>query len=424
MAGLAFLAGCQGVSTGANIQTQTTTLSLASGSLNFGNVAAGSSKTMTVNATNSGPDSVTVSSASVSTKYFALTAPSLPANVAAGQTTPITITFTPNAAGTFSASLSITSNASNTTSEVMLNGVGTAETSDELTSSPTSLAFGSVTVGITDSLPETVTNSGSSTITISHVGIGGVGFSFNGITTPVTLTAGQSATFNVTFSPTSAANSNGNLTVTSTASNSALTVPLSATGISAAAGSLGVSPGTIAVGSVVDGTSGTASGSLTATGGSVTVTAASTNNSAFSVSGLSLPVTISAGQSVPFTVTFSPQSTGAASATLTFASNASPSTTTGAATGTGTAAPTYSVNLSWTASTSSGISGYNIYRAIYTSSCGSYSKINSLLNTTTLYTDSVVVDGKAYCYATTAVNTSSEESGYSNIVSNVQIPAP
>jgi hypothetical protein len=47
-----------------------------------------------------------------------------------------------------------------------------------------------------------------------------------------------------------------------------------------------------------------------------------------------------------------------------------------------------------------------------------------VLNTTTLYTDSVVTDGTSYCYATTAVNSSNQESGYSNIASNVQIPGP
>jgi fibronectin type 3 domain-containing protein len=47
-----------------------------------------------------------------------------------------------------------------------------------------------------------------------------------------------------------------------------------------------------------------------------------------------------------------------------------------------------------------------------------------VLDTSTLYTDSVVVDGTSYCYATTAVDSSNQESGYSNIVSNIQIPAP
>jgi fibronectin type 3 domain-containing protein len=81
--------------------------------------------------------------------------------------------------------------------------------------------------------------------------------------------------------------------------------------------------------------------------------------------------------------------------------------------------------LTWSASTSSGISGYNIYRSVYTTSCGSYSKINgTTLDALTTYTDSTVTDGTNYCYATTAVNSSNQESGYSNIVSNVQIPAP
>jgi hypothetical protein len=185
-----------------------------------------------------------------------------------------------------------------------------------------------------------------------------------------------------------------------------------------------VNPATLALGSVVVGTSGTASGNLTASGASVTVTAASTNNSVFGVGGLSLPVAISAGQSVPFTVTFSPLTTGATSATLTVTSSAQPSTTTEALTGTGTPAPTHTVDLSWNASTSSNISGYNIYRAVYSGSCGAFSKVNSQLNTSTLYTDASVTDGTSYCYAATAVNSSSEESGYSNIVSNVQIPAP
>jgi hypothetical protein len=200
-----------------------------------------------------------------------------------------------------------------------------------------------------------------------------------------------------------------------------LTIALSGTG-TASVGQLAASPTTLGLGNVVTGSSGSASGSLTAAGANVTVTAATSNNSVFSVGGLSLPVTIPAGQSTPYTVTFSPQVAGAVSATLTFTSNAQPNTTTETLTGTGTAASNHSVNLSWNASTSANITGYNIYRAVFASSCGSYSKINSVLNTSTLYTDSSVANGTSYCYASTAVNSSNEESSYSNIVSNVQIP--
>ncbi len=528
LAGLSFLVGCQGFSSGnaAIQQAQSGTLSLNSASLDFGGVTASTSKTLTVTASNTGTASITVSSASISSQYFSLSAPTLPIAILAGQSAPITLVFTPNAAGAFSATVSITSNASNSSAVLPLTGTGVAA-SGQLAPSQANESFGSVTVGSNQSLSETVTNTGGSSVTISQVGISGTGFTLSGITAPMTLTAGQSASFSVTFAPQSAANASGNVTltsnapnptltiplsgagvapgalgsnptslsfgsvtvgskqslsgtvtniggssvtisqfgisgtgysmsgitapvtlipgqsasftvtftpastgsvsgnvtITSTASNSTVTIPLSGTG-TAAAGQLIVTPTTLGLGSVVVGTSGTTSGSLTAGGANVTVTAASSNNSVFSVGGLSLPVTIPAGQSASFTVTFSPQVSGAASAALTFTSNAQPAVTTETLTGTGTPAPTHTVNLSWNASTSSNISGYNIYRAVYTNSCGSFSKINSVLNTSTLYTDSAVTDGTSYCYATTAVNSSNEESGYSNIASNVQIPAP
>src|SRR5208283_2298768 len=291
----------------------------------------------------------------------------------------------------------------------------------QLTLNPASEAFGSVAVGDRQSQTVTVTNSGSS-VSISQVSVSGTGFQLSGITTPLTLNASQSTTFTVAFAPQTTGSASGTVTLTSNASDPTLAIGLSGTGTTAT-GQLAVSPTTLALGSVEVDTSGTASGSLSASGASVTVTAASTNDSVFSVGGLSLPVTIPAGQSVPFTVTFSPLTTEAASATLTFTSNVQPSTTTEALTGTGTSAPTHTVNLSWDASTSPNISGYNIYRAVYSGSCGSYSKVNSVLNTSTLYTDSSVVDGTSYCYTSTAVTSSNEESGYSNIVSNVQIPA-
>ncbi len=528
LAGFSFLTGCQGVSAGGPPNQQTSTLSLSVGSLQFGNVSAGTRKNMTVDATNSGPASVSVSAVSFSSQYFSLLSPSIPTTIAAGQSIPISVAFAPNAAGNFTATVTISSNATNTSSTLSLSGTGTSTpvgdlgsspgsesfgsvtlgsqqsqtftltnsgsasvdisqvqitgtgfqlsgittpltlgssqsttfkvvfapqaagaasgsvtiTSDAsdpsltvglsgtgvtpgyLTPSPASLGFGTVTVGNNSSLLETVTNTGDSSATISQIAISGTGFSLSGATTPITLGAGQGTSFHVVFTPTSAASAAGDVVVTSTASDPSLTIALSGTGTSAA-GQLAVSPATLPLGSVVVGTSGSASGSLTASGASVTVTSAGTNNSAFAFSGLTLPATIPAGQSAPFTITFTPQSTGAASATLTFASNAQNSPTTEALTGTGTAAPVHDVALSWDASTSQNISGYNVYRAVYTNSaCGSFSKINPSLNASTLYTDSVVVDGTSYCYATTAVNSSNEESSYSNIVPNVQIPAP
>jgi Abnormal spindle-like microcephaly-assoc'd, ASPM-SPD-2-Hydin len=295
-----------------------------------------------------------------------------------------------------------------------------------LSLSATSLSFGTVTIGSNQSLSETLSNTGDSSVTISQVAIDGTGFTLSGIDTPLTLASGDRTSFTVKFTPTTAGKASGNITITSTATNPTLTIPLSGAGTSTV-GQLSVTPATLAVGSVAVGTSGTASGGLTATGANVTVTAATTNNSVFTVGGLPLPVTIPAGQSVPFTITFSPAITGAAAATLTVTNNGQASTITEALTGTGTSSSgsgsNHSVALSWSPSSSSGIAGYNIYRADYTDSCQSFSPINGSLDANTVYTDSNVADGASYCYATTAVNTSNEESGKSNIVSNVQIPA-
>jgi fibronectin type 3 domain-containing protein len=74
-------------------------------------------------------------------------------------------------------------------------------------------------------------------------------------------------------------------------------------------------------------------------------------------------------------------------------------------------AAAYSVLLNWTASPSSGVTGYNVYRS--TVSGSGYAKINSSLVGGLSYTDATVVDGQTYYYVTTSVDASGGESGYS-----------
>ena len=81
-----------------------------------------------------------------------------------------------------------------------------------------------------------------------------------------------------------------------------------------------------------------------------------------------------------------------------------------------TAPVAHDVNLSW-APSSSAVAGYNIYRGAQPS--GPFAKINSSLETATVYTDGSVVSGQIYYYATTAVDSSGAESGYSNVAQAV-----
>jgi hypothetical protein len=73
----------------------------------------------------------------------------------------------------------------------------------------------------------------------------------------------------------------------------------------------------------------------------------------------------------------------------------------------------HSVLLSWTASTSSGVVGHNVYRG--TTAGGPYTKLNSSLVGTTNFTDNTVQNGITYFYVVTAVNGTNGESGFSNM---------
>ena len=126
-----------------------------------------------------------------------------PVTLAAGQSATFSAKFAPTTAGSANGNVTVTSNASNTSMTIGVSGVGTTAVA-QLGVSSTSLSFGSVTVGKNQSLSETITNSGGSSATISQVGITGTGFTLCGISTPVTLAAGQSTTFGVEFAPSSA----------------------------------------------------------------------------------------------------------------------------------------------------------------------------------------------------------------------------
>lgn len=74
------------------------------------------------------------------------------------------------------------------------------------------------------------------------------------------------------------------------------------------------------------------------------------------------------------------------------------------------------MNLSWKAS-SSPVAGYNVYRG--TQAAGAFTRMNSTLETATVYMDTAVTSGHTYYYVTTAVDTGGTESGYSNVAQAV-----
>jgi hypothetical protein len=196
-----------------------------------------------------------------------------------------------------------------------------------------------------------------------------------------------------------------------------MTISLSGTGVSATL-QLTANPTSLDFGNVQVGNTGTRSATLTNTGNSsVTISQMTASGPGYSASGVGPGQVLNAGQSVPITVTFIPATTGSATGTVTITSNASnsPAVVT-------LAGGAHLVNLSWTASTTSTVVGYNVYRG--TISGGPYAvKLNSAVVPGTAYTDTAVQAGQTYFYVVTAVDSSGAESVYSNQASAL-VPTP
>ncbi len=130
----------------------------------------------------------------------------------------------------------------------------------------------------------------------------------------------------------------------------------------------------------------------------------------WSISSGSLPagLTLSAGG----TISGTPTATGSSSFTVKVTDSGSPTTSATASFSVIIAAGSgYSVLLKWAASPSSGVTGYNVYRSQVSGS--GFAKINSSLVAGLTYTDATVTTGQTYYYVTTSVNSSGNESAYS-----------
>jgi hypothetical protein len=370
--------------------------------ISFGPVAVGSSSTKTVVLSSNRTWKEKVDAFRATGSEFSVSAPATPLSLSGGQSLTLSVTFTPQSEGLVGGSVFVAGPQLN----VPFTGTGVAPTpSSQLTVSPTALSFGNVAVGSTQTQAITMSASGSP-VTVTADSSSNTQFVLSGAAFPFTIAPGQNMSFNVAFTPKSSGAASGSLSFASNAANSQIAASLSGTGTAvAASGQLSVSPATLSFGSVPVGTTQTQSITMSATGAAVTVSSDGSSNSQFVLNGATLPLTVAAGQSLSFNVAFTPTSSGAASASLSFISNASNSQTVESLSGTGTATQ-YSVSLSWNPST--GVTGYNVYRS--TASNGSYAKINPSIDPNTTYSDTTVASGQVYYYEATSVNSSGQES--------------
>jgi hypothetical protein len=287
-------------------------------------------------------------------------------------------------------------------------GVGTPQMSVV----PTSVNFGTLQIGLTNTQTVAVSNPGTGNLNIMQTAGPGTGFDLSGLALPMTVAPGKSTTFMVSFTPTSGVSSTSSLTLVSNAPNSPTMVALSGSGSTPL---LQLTPSTtsLSFGSETLGASSTQSVTLTNTGNSaVTISQVNVTGARFSLNGAAPLLTLAAGQTASFGVAFSPTVAGSATGNASVLSTATNSPISISPSGSG--AQSHLVNLSWSES-SSGVVGYNVYSS--TQPSGPLTKRNTMLVGTTAYTDNSVQSGQTYYYCVTAVDSNGNESACSNDVS-------
>jgi hypothetical protein len=289
-----------------------------------------------------------------------------------------------------------------------------------LSASDPQVSFGGRAVGSSATMPETLTNVGGYPVTLNSANLAGSGFTLSGPSFPLTLGPGESVTLEVIFSPAAGSDYSGTLAVSW--GRYGRTLNLAVTGTGTGTGSVSAVPASLSFGNVTVGASLTKTASLSASGSSIVISAVNTTNPEFTITGLTLPVTVNSGQSVPFTVKFSPQSAGAANGNLSFVTETPGSVASQTLSGSGSvpAAADHSVALSWVDSTTD-VAGYNVYRG--SSPGGPYTRVNASVDADNAYSDSSVASGTTYFYVVTSVNDAGAESGYSSEVT-AAVPTP
>ncbi len=300
---------------------------LSPSSLKLASTVVGqSSASSTVTLTNSGSFSLSISSVSVSGD-FEETDTCAGQTILPSKTCTVSVSFTPSITGSISGALTIADNAVNTPQVLALSGTGLPE----LSISPASENFGTVTVGTT-SAAKTMTLTNNTSGTLDYAFLAGANYAVaesgkspcNG-----TLAKKAKCTVSVTFTPTANGTADGSLAVSS-ASFATQLADLSGVGSGGATAPLAFSPSTFKVANTLVGTT---SSPVTVT---VTNSSASTVNitnftasADYSVTGSgSTPCsgTLGPGDSCTVAVTFSPSVAAKLEGAVVFMDNASVNT--------------------------------------------------------------------------------------------------
>ncbi|GBD04153.1 hypothetical protein HRbin19_01461 [bacterium HR19] len=184
-------------------------LSITPSEIDFGGVERGTSKDMTLNIRNTGESNLEISNLSISGEGFSIVSPpSLPLILGSGQSSTLTVRFSPLSPGVKAGTVVISSNAGSGFVSLEANGLFPL-----VAVSPQTLNFGSVRWQESKELEFEISNIGTSKLTILEIAVSGTDFSVSTTQTKFQLLPGENTKAKATFEPKSPGEKSGNIIV-------------------------------------------------------------------------------------------------------------------------------------------------------------------------------------------------------------------
>ncbi|MDG1481818.1 MAG: choice-of-anchor D domain-containing protein [Myxococcota bacterium] len=190
-------------------------LQVSPGSIDFGDVMINASSAEEVTLSNLGSDTISISSAYLDgDTAYSLTA-ATPVDLASGENTSLVLTFVPDAEQTYTGTLNLLVSGETDFAVIDITGIGsttgstggedTADTDDPgstgLSVSTSTISFGTIDIGDVASETVTITNTGTNDIMLQDVASTSAGLVEGDLSTPMLLSGGETADFQVTYTP-------------------------------------------------------------------------------------------------------------------------------------------------------------------------------------------------------------------------------
>jgi uncharacterized protein (TIGR03437 family) len=319
---------------GNGVAAAAATIKITPTTLDFGSVNANQTKDLTLTVSNNGSAQLTVNSVTSSNARFAMVSPGAPFNVGQESFQTVTIRFSPTTGGAQSGNLTFTSNDPSSPTIIPVTGTGVAAAAPAISITPATLDFGSVNANQTKDIVLQVNNNGSAQLTVSAFASSNARFTMLNPGAPFNVGQGSFQYVTIRFSPTTGGAQSGNLTFTSNAPASPTIVPVTGTGVAAAAPAISITPATLDFGTVAANQTKDLVLQVNNNGSApLTVSASASSNARFTMLNPGVPFNVGQGSFQYVTIRFSPTATTAQTGTLTFTSNDPTSPTTIAVSG-------------------------------------------------------------------------------------------